>query len=120
LSRGDIWLLVTLLVIAVLIFFFTETLIPISGDNLIIKSDDEVIHNIKLPHHGEINVSSDSGEVIIEIAGGRARIISSPCQNQICVRQGYIRPGSPPLVCLPERVIVDITAENKNYDALAR
>ena len=58
--------------------------------------------------------------VAIEIDGGRARGIDSPCRDKICVRAGWLeRPGDV-AVCLPQRVIVEIRgAERRGVDGVA-
>ena len=43
----------------------------------------------------------------IVIYGGRVRMEEASCADRICVRTGYASP-SKPLVCLPNRVIVNI------------
>ena len=77
-------------------------------------------HQIKLPYYGELVLPSLSGDVTVEISGEIARIKSSPCKNQFCVRQGFIKPGGPPSICLPERIMLEITGDKESYDALTR
>jgi len=55
-----------------------------------------------------IAVSGPIGQTVVEIADGGARVLSSPCDNQICVRTGQVeRPGRW-IACLPNRVFVSI------------
>ena len=58
-------------------------------------------------------------EVMIEIDGGRARIVDSPCRDRLCVRAGWLeRPGEV-AVCLPQRVIVEIRGTGRGVDGVA-
>ena len=55
-----------------------------------------------------IAVNGPIGQTVVEIADGGARVLSSPCDNQICVRTGHVeRPGRW-IACLPNRVFVSI------------
>lgn len=46
------------------------------------------------------------GEMLLQVANRRIRVLRSTCPNQVCVRQGAAsRPGEM-LVCVPNRVVV--------------
>ncbi len=50
------------------------------------------------------------GEMTLRVANRRIRILRSSCPHQVCVRQGEVyRPGQM-LVCVPNRVVVFVTA----------
>jgi hypothetical protein len=64
------------------------------------KSSDFVVH-------GAV------GEMLLQVANRRIRILRSTCPNQVCVRQGAIyRPGEM-LVCVPNRVVIFIRRADK-------
>jgi len=57
--------------------------------------------------------------VAIEIADGRARVMSSPCRDKLCVRAGWLsRPGDV-AICLPRRVIVEMRGGKSGVDGVA-
>ena len=57
--------------------------------------------------------------VVIEVSSAGARILSSPCPDQICVRQGELRENGDTAVCAPQRVVVKMTTkEKKQQDAI--
>ena len=80
---------------------------------------------------GEIYCSYDMDEVkgIVPVStpnGGENRVWvqedlvfmdSANCPDQICVKQGVIRDGSVPIVCLPNKVIVRIEGGESGLDA---
>jgi hypothetical protein len=55
-----------------------------------------------------ITVPGPLGETIVEIGGGRALVLSSPCANQTCVAAGHIRRPGNWTACLPNKVLVSI------------
>jgi hypothetical protein len=60
-----------------------------------------------------VTVSGPLGDTLVELRGGQARVLSSPCAEKICVRSGAIaRPGQW-LACLPNRVILDIRGDSR-------
>lgn len=44
------------------------------------------------------------GVMVIEIKDGKAGILSSPCPNQLCVKEGYKDQEGSSIVCVPEEV----------------
>ena len=54
------------------------------------------------------------GETVIEIKDGKARVISSPCPNGICMKSGW----SSTLCCLPNRVIA-VSSSEGDADAVS-
>ena len=80
---------------------------------------------------GEIFADYDMGEVkgIVPIStpnGGENRVYvqsdlvfmdSANCPDQTCVKQGVIKDGTVPIVCLPHKVIVRIEGGESGLDA---
>jgi hypothetical protein len=56
----------------------------------------------------QISVSGPIGETVVEISGGRSRVLSSPCANQTCVAAGHLDRRGQWAACLPNRVFVYI------------
>ena len=46
------------------------------------------------------------GHNVLEVEQGRIRMLSADCPDGTCVRQGWVRSGLMPIVCLPNRVVV--------------
>ena len=55
----------------------------------------------------------------IQVEPGRIRVEKADCPDQICVHQGYISDGSQPIVCLPNRLIIQIQGGGDALDAAA-
>lgn len=77
-----------------------------------------------------LRYSEDSGDIVnaegplgittVEVRGGRARILSSPCANQSCVRQGEVALPGQFAACLPNHVMVAIEGSDAALDAVVR
>jgi hypothetical protein len=48
------------------------------------------------------------GDTIVGINGGEARIVSSPCRNQICVAMPPVRRHGQWTACLPNQVMIGV------------
>jgi hypothetical protein len=65
-----------------------------------------------------VSVEGPAGETVVEISGGRARVLSSPCANQTCVAAGHIHRQGEWAACLPNKVFVSIEGSGDDKDAL--
>jgi hypothetical protein len=56
----------------------------------------------------------------IEVSKGRVRVEKSDCPRQICVHQGWISAPSQTLVCVPNKMLVEIEGSGGSggYDAV--
>ena len=88
-----------------------------------ITLDGEVLDEIDLTQVQEpysFTVTGKDGltnTVLVE--PGRIRVEKADCPDQICVHQGYISDGSQPIVCLPNRLIIQIQGGGDALDAAA-
>ena len=50
--------------------------------------------------------SPDGGSNIIRVQPGRICVSEADCPDLICVRQGWLKDQSTPIVCLPHRLVI--------------
>lgn len=55
----------------------------------------------------------------IQVEHGRIRVREAGCPDQVCVNQGYISDGTVPIVCLPNRLVIEIVGGGDSLDAAA-
>ena len=48
---------------------------------------------------------------------GRIRVSEAGCPDQVCVNQGWISDGTVPIVCLPNKLIIEISGGGDSLDA---
>jgi hypothetical protein len=80
-----------------------------SGDagRVIIRGEDKTwVFPLDAEEH--ISVQGPLGETVVEISGGRSRVLASPCANQTCVAAGHLNRQGQWTACLPNKVFVYI------------
>ena len=60
-----------------------------------------------------------SGVNTVQVERGRIRISAADCPDQVCVNQGFISDGTVPIVCLPHKLIIEITGGGGELDGAA-
>jgi len=83
-----------------------------------IRLADNIIGTYSLNQKRDIHVHGPLGESLIRIDHGQARFVRSPCQNQYCVHQRWLKRAGQAAICLPNQVTLELMGEKKMYDSL--
>ena len=82
--------------------------------------DGELRASLPLNQDTVFTVSEDGAENVIEVKDGRAHMLSANCPDGYCVRQGEVRYDGETVICLPHRVVIELSAgEESGLDAIA-
>ncbi len=88
-----------------------------------IYSDGELIETIDLENVSEgyeFTVYCEDGENVIRAEQGRICVVSASCPDKVCINQGWISDGVMPIVCLPNKLVIEIEGAEAGADAAAR
>ena len=53
----------------------------------------------------------------IEISGGAIRVAESDCPKGVCKHAGWVRTPGRTIMCIPNRVLIEVRGESREYDA---
>ena len=79
------------------------------GTKVSIYQDGNLIKEIDLFAYTQpqsFSIESKWGINVIEIEGGRVRVLYADCPDMTCVRQSWVSDSSTPIICLPHRLVV--------------
>lgn len=124
LKKGDIILVVVLLVVAVSVI---AAMVVFKEDNAnvekiaVIKQSNKVLKEIRLNKVGKSERITVGGSYknIILIENGEIRFEESTCPDKVCVKTGWLTKEGDMAVCLPNQVIVKIEGTNRDVDGVA-
>ena len=88
------------------------------GTVAVVRLDGREIYRIDLSRveeSYELPINSAYGYNCIHVNPGGISVIEADCPDGICVRQGEIRQGGIPILCMPHRL--SITIEGSGIDA---
>jgi len=66
----------------------------------------------------EIVVDGYAGKSYLEVTGGRVRMLDSACPDKLCVKTGWISSTGESIVCLPNRVVIEIVSGDGGPDVV--
>lgn len=120
-KKKDIILIFVILVIA-LASFTVLRLTQKDGNQVVISLDGKVIETIDLSEYSQFKIEDDRGSNTIVVNEGKVTMKKADCPDQICVNHPTISKTGETIVCLPHKVVVEITNKDneKEIDGITR
>ncbi|NBI08777.1 NusG domain II-containing protein [Colidextribacter sp. OB.20] len=87
-----------------------------------ITRDGVLLEEIDLDKVAEpysFTLEDGSGTNTVQVEKGRIRVSEADCPDQVCVSQGWISNGTAPIVCLPHKLMIEITGTGGELDGAA-
>ncbi len=89
-----------------------------AGEHADVWVTGELARRVELTAPQRFQVTGPLGVTTIAVREGRIRVTDSPGRRKLCVRAGWLaRPGET-AVCLPNRVVVEVTGARPHFDAI--
>ncbi len=111
-TTADRILFSALILMSISGFFLIREALPESR-TVQIEVNDHPVYILPLDKSRIVSVKGTEGITFIEIKDHKVRVTDSPCNNKLCIQQGWLRSGA--IVCLPNKVIVTIGNYDKNH-----
>ena len=118
LKLGDI-LLVAIVVVAVS-FTFTRFVFSNTTVNQVKVTAKSYQEYFQLDEDRTIYVEGPLGITTLIIKDEEVWVEDSPCREKICIKMGKISRAKEQLVCVPNRVVVELGGEKGNVDGISR
>lgn len=120
-APGDV--LLVLGVLALSVFLILQGIAGAGGDGLEarVSANGKEVARVPLWESARsLTVEGFQGKSTLEVREGRVRMVDSACPDKLCVRTGWIsRPGES-IVCLPNRVVIEIVGGEGGPDVVNR
>ncbi|HNV06747.1 MAG TPA: NusG domain II-containing protein [Petrotogaceae bacterium] len=105
-KKYDIFIVAVILLFAV-IMIFLNLIIPQKGITGVKVTVDGVLA-VSTTQEGLYPIEKDGKYLLtVEFYQGKVRVKESTCDNQICVRTGWISNTGQTIVCLPYKIVVE-------------
>jgi hypothetical protein len=121
-KKADVVLIIGLCLFAVA-FLFVFNLSGSKGGNAVIRRDGVLYKDVPLATDMVLDILSTESKLLntVEIKDGKTRMVYAVCPDGLCLRQGHIRYTNETIVCLPNKVTVEIVGgEKASFDGIAQ
>lgn len=123
-KKLDWVIIIFVIIIAGSIFFWNIIRDKKDDSNLLfveIYYNGEIYDKVNLLDSKTITIETELGKNIVEIADGKVHMLESDCRDQICVKSGIIDKVNRNIVCLPNKVHVQIQGNGEDdIDAIVQ
>ena len=117
--KADIILIISLLVICAAAYLILQIFVKKPGTYVVIKVDGIVKHELDINKDTTLEISGYQGGINrVVIKNGQAYVSHADCPDDLCVHTGKISMTGETIVCLPHRVVVEITGAKQEIDAI--
>ena len=109
-NKSDIKLFLFLLIISflgIVIFRFFSN----NGKSALVYHDGNLIKTIDLSINDKYIVNGDNGDVVIVVNDGKVKVDTENSPLHLCSLQGYISNTYESIVCLPNKIVINISGE---------
>jgi len=116
LRRADLVLIAALLAAGVLLSL-GAVLLSRAGMTVVVRVSGSVVASYPLSEDREVEIAgADGGTNLLVIRDGGAHIRDASCPDRLCVGMGVIRRTGQSIICLPNRVVVEIAGPSGARD----
>jgi hypothetical protein len=116
-KKGDIIIIVVVSIVSMALWLGFNLFQDTSNQkSVVIKSEGAIVAEIPIDATTSASyvVENKYGYNEIRIEDGKVFIHSADCKNQLCVTEGVIQEPGRSLICLPNRVVVEIVGKRED------
>lgn len=122
--KKDILLIGGFVIIGAVIFLFA-VLSGDGGKTAEIRVDGKVTAAYSLSENRTVEIQGAGGVNLLVIENGEVYMKDADCPDSLCVKQGKISMKGQSIICLPHKVVVEITgdetkSENSDIDIIVK
>ncbi len=119
-KRNDFLLMAVILAVAAAGLIYMNVAKK-SGDMVVVKVDGEVYKELPLNKDATLEIEGVNGSTnLLVVKDGHADVVDADCPDKLCVHQRDIENDGETIVCLPNKVVVEIeSTKESEVDAVA-
>ena len=111
------YILIVVLVFASGILLFLFNLNKNNDSNIVLVKRNDTVLEYKLDEDRIINLEP---YMKIQIKNKKVKVIETSCRNKICYRHRYISKTNEQIVCIPNKIVIEIKGGDLKYDAISK
>ncbi len=114
-TKWDKYLIFIIMLISILSIFYIKNMATNQGEKYILIEVNGLeykkitIDNSKQSKYLDINTKYGYNK--LEVKNGKVRVIEASCKDKLDVAQGFIENSGEVIVCLPNRMVVEIKSD---------
>ena len=103
LKKKEVIIFVLVIIFALLMIVLFNS-INTGGNTVVITENGQILYSLPLYKNAEIKLTHNT----VLIKNGEVRVTWADCKNQICVNTPSVHSGGGQIICLPNKVTVEV------------
>ncbi len=110
-KKGDIYIIVILLVVGCIGIFILEFFVKKDGCKVVVYIDGEIYKKYDIYDSIQDEIISNDNTNVLVISNKEVYIEAANCKDKICVNHSSISKSGETIICLPHKLVVEIQDE---------
>ncbi len=111
-KKRDLIIIAALLVCAGALYLISQLSLGAEASTVVVTLDGKEVLRRPLAMEDTYEIAQEDGSVnVIAVEDGAVFMQKANCRDGLCIRQGKMRNGAKTIVCLPHKIVVQLTGD---------
>ena len=111
-KKKDMIIIAAALLCALALYLVSQISLGAQVSTIVVTLDGEEVLRRPLAMENTYEIAQDDGSLnVIAVKDGAVFMQEANCRDGLCIRQGKMKNGAKTIVCLPHKVVVQLTGD---------
>ena len=111
-KKKDIIIIAAMLLAALALYLISQVSLGTEASTVVVTIDGKEVLRRPLAMEKTYDIEQDDGSLnVIAVEDGAVYMKEANCRDGLCIRQGKMKNGAKTIVCLPHKVVVQLTGD---------
>ena len=111
-KKKDLIIIAAALVCALALYLVSQVSMSGEASTIVVTLDGKEVLRRPLAMENTYDIAQDDGSLnVIAVEDGAVYMKEANCRDGLCIRQGKMKNGAKTIVCLPHKVVVQLTGD---------
>ena len=111
-KKKDIIMIAAMLLAALALYLVSQISLGTEASTIVVTLDGKEVLRRPLAVENTYDIAQDDGSLnVIAVENGAVYMKEANCRDGLCIRQGKMKNGAKTIVCLPHKIVVQLTGD---------
>ena len=111
-KKKDIIMIAAMLLAALALYLVSQISLGTEASTIVVTLDGEEVLRRPLAVENTYDIAQDDGSLnVIAVENGAVYMKEANCRDGLCIRQGKMKNGAKTIVCLPHKIVIQLTGD---------
>ena len=111
-KKKDIIMIAAMLLAALVLYLISQVSLGAEASTIVVTLDGKEVLRRPLAVENTYDIAQDDGSLnVIAVENGAVYMKEANCRDGLCIRQGKMKNGAKTIVCLPHKIVIQLTGD---------